>query len=56
MKSEPNFIFGNAYGAFFGKPSQNVFHQNAAFQIVLSQTDEIIIIGENNEKYMGKIA
>lgn len=54
MKSEPKFFFGDAYGAFFGKPSQNVFHQNAAFQIVLSPNDDIVIIDENNEKLMGK--
>ena len=55
MTSDPKFIFGNAYGAFFGQPSQNVFHQNAAFQIVLSKTDDIVIIDENNEKHIGKV-
>ena len=55
MEQEPSFVFGNSYGAFFGVPSQNDFHQNAAFQVVLSEKNDITIIDENDEKHIGRI-
>jgi len=36
MNPEPKFIFGGSYAIFFGESSQNVFHENAAFQVILS--------------------
>ena len=55
MTDELSFVFGNKYAAFFVKPNQNVFHQNVAFQIVVSANDDITVINENHEKYVGRI-
>ena len=55
MENDLNFVFGKNYAAFFVEPNQNVLHQNVAFQIVVSATDDITVVDENNEKYVGKI-
>ena len=55
MKQEPDFVFGRAYGVFFGASGKNEFHQNAAFQIIVSRDNDIIAIDENDIKYVGKI-
>lgn len=55
MEREPSFAFGSGYGAFFGASSQNDFHRNAAFQIILSENADITVIDENNENYVGGI-
>ena len=55
MKSEPKFIFGSSYAIFFGKSSQNVFHRNAAFQVVLGMDDDIHVLGESNSEYSGRV-
>ncbi len=54
MISEPRFIFGSAYAAFFGTSNQYAFHQNAAFQIVLSQNNDITVVVENDKNYVGR--
>ena len=55
MEQEPRFVFGSAYAAFFSGSGQNGFHKNAAFQVVLSENDDIIVVDKNNEKYIGKV-
>ena len=55
MVSGPKFIFGSAYGAFFGSSTHHKFPQNAAFQIVLSAKDDIIVTAEDDETYIGRI-
>ena len=55
MEQEHRFIFGSAYAVFFGLGSQNEFHQNAAFQIVWSETDVVTVIDETGAKYVGGI-
>lgn len=57
MERNPSFVFGNAYGAFFGAASsQNDFHQNAALQIIMGKNSDITVIDENNKSYVGRIA
>ena len=55
MKNELSVVFGDKYAAFFVKPNQNTFHQNAALQIVVSVNDDITVVDENNKKYVGSI-
>lgn len=55
MTSEPKFMFGSAYAVFSGESNLNTFHQNAAFQIVISNDEEIVVIDETDRKYVGKI-
>ena len=55
MKTEPEFIFGDSYAIFFGESRQNQFHQNVAFQIVLSQTHDIKIVDEHNNEFSGQV-
>jgi len=55
MKQEPDFVFGNAYGAYFGVGGQHEFHGNAAFQIVLGGGSDVVVTDEENFEYIGKI-
>ena len=54
MTQEPDFVFGNAYGAYFGVSAQHEFHGNAAFQIVLGGSRDIVVTDEENVEYIGK--
>ena len=55
MSQEPSFVFGSSYCAFFGASSKNGFHQGMAFQIIISKTSLVTVIGENDEAHVGKI-
>ena len=55
MKQEPDFVFGNAYGAYFGVGGQHEFHGNAAFQIVLGGGSDVVVTDEEKFEYIGKI-
>ena len=55
MENELSFVFGKSYAAFFVVPNQNNFHQNVALQIVVSAKNDITVIDETNEKYVGRI-
>ena len=55
MKREPDFVFGRAYGVFFGASGKNEFHQNVAFQVIMSKDHDITVLDENDIEYVGKI-
>ena len=55
MTQESDFVFGSAYGAYFGVSGQHEFHGNAAFQIVLGEGCDVVVMDEANVEYVGKI-
>ena len=54
MESDRKFIFGDGYFVFFGTVNQNDYHQNAAYQIILSSKEDVLISNSSGEKHIGK--
>ena len=48
------FVFGDAFAAYFGPSDDNDLHEHAAYQIVLSAEADAIVIDETGDQHTGR--
>ena len=48
------FVFGDAFAAYFGPSDDNDLHEHAAYQIVLSAEADAIVIDETGDQHAGR--
>lgn len=54
MAWDGQFVFGDAFAAYFGPSDDNHLHEHAAYQIVLSAEADAIVIDETGEEHAGR--